>query len=361
MSSRGPLDELLRGAGFPSDEELARIPRLPVHARVLELPTPAGRVRALAVWEDPGSPTLLHQELRSRIEGSLLGELAASAAELVEDDVDRAEAGGEVAADHPAGLHLVAFDRLERGPEAVAAFGLRAVSPADPALRPTVAALRHEARLLGLDFVPEDPSEAYAASLAAPTPLVRAVEGRLRREGVGDLWGLHPGAPAQRLLSAIHDAARAAGTEAGPGWALDPEAPPTPATIDEVEAFLVPRVAEAIRWIPPMAFQGLCDLCGVVASRALGKSVEWGVCAPPGALSEENDGAGAAAGAEEKNDDDDDGFVPPPVVRFRGAAGEGERWRFVDLGREVLRWCVMPLAPEETPPGLGAWVADVFR
>jgi len=104
---------------------------------------------------------------------------------------------------------------------------------------------------------------------------------------------------------------------------------------------VVPRAAEVIRWVPPMVFQGLCDAVGVAAAQSLDVDVEWGVCAP------------------DEDDQGDPGFIPPPVVRFRPRSGG--RWRFVDLGREILRWCVMPLGPDEHPPTLGAWVADAFR
>lgn len=324
--SGGPLDDLLGPNGQVP-------PRLPVHARVLDLQAVEGRVRSFACWEDPGGPQALFAALRARVEGSLVGELSETAHALVEEDA-RAMEQGQAPDRGPAALHLAVYPTIADVDRAVRAFGLERRPAGDPALRPTLAALRHEWAELGIDApLPEPPAATFAARVRPAAPAVDALERQLRRAGIDDVWGADPGAPFRRLAEALprrvgEPSSNGDGATDGP---LDPD---DLATIDRLESALVPRDPGVVRWIPPLVFQALCDAVGVVASRALGARVDWGVSAP----------------------DEDTGLAPPPVFRITG--GEGER--YLPIALELLRWCVMPLAEGEAPPTLSEWLADAF-
>jgi hypothetical protein len=81
-------------------------------------------------------------------------------------------------------------------------------------------------------------------------------------------------------------------------------------------------------------FQALCDSVAVVAARALGKSIQW---------------------AESVSEEDDD-FFPPPLVRAKLSDG----WTHVPVGLHLLRWCVMPLRPNERAESIVEWTVFQF-
>jgi hypothetical protein len=109
---------------------------------------------------------------------------------------------------------------------------------------------------------------------------------------------------------------------------------PTRAGIECLEAIVVQTGAGVIRWIEPLIFQALCDLIAVMAASQPGLDVEWGVCDP----------------------DPESGLSPPPVLRVQR---DGDAFH-VPLAEHVLRWCVMPVAPGESVPTLGAWAEHEF-
>jgi hypothetical protein len=54
--------------------------------------------------------------------------------------------------------------------------------------------------------------------------------------------------------------------------------------------------------------------------------------------------------------DPETGLSPPPVLRVQRA---GDTFH-VPLAEHVLRWCVMPVRPDEGVPTLGAWAEHEF-
>jgi hypothetical protein len=133
------------------------------------------------------------------------------------------------------------------------------------------------------------------------------------------VFGEEPGRLARALAEALREHAHIEPTRAG---------------IEAVESALVQQDPFVVRFMPPLAFQGLCDLIAVAAHSTWGREVEWGVCEP----------------------DPDTGLAPPPVLRV---TRDGESFH-VPLGEHVLRWCVMPLSPGESVPTLGAWAEHEF-
>ena len=49
-----------------------------------------------------------------------------------------------------------------------------------------------------------------------------------------------------------------------------------------LEMLLVSQQAGAIRWIPPMLFQALCDFIGVLGQTLFDRDIAWALCEPDG-------------------------------------------------------------------------------
>ena len=136
----GPLDELFPHLKQPKEE----LPRLPVHARVLEVPEPAGTVLVVVVWSDPGTSLSLHQEVRQRFEGTLLAELSRPASELLAEEL------------RPRALRVVVVGKARSDLDrALGAFGLVRTKPEGSSWNETLAYVRGEAPRVG-EPVPED-------------------------------------------------------------------------------------------------------------------------------------------------------------------------------------------------------------
>ena len=290
---RGPLDDLFPGLRRPQEA----LPDHPVHPRVLALPVDDRVDLVFVVWEDPGGPHALHHALRERVEGALLSELSRPASHALEVPL-RA-------------LRLVVFGAMDELDHAVRAFGFTREDE-DPA---AVAHARGEASALGR-AVPEE-VRALRADVRAQ-PLAERIAERLRPSVADEVFGGRPGAFFARLNVALEVEG-------------ERPLPPRRASLDALEALLVPCVEGAVRWIPALAFQALCDAVAVVTARDLGREVQWAECAA-----------------------DAEGLAPPPLLRVRGPDG----WVHLPIGLELLRWCVMPLAPGEEPPPLSAWLTD---
>lgn len=189
---------------------------------------------------------------------------------------------------------------------ALAPFGFRQVATGAE-FRSALAALRHEG---GVD----EPVALFEATIShAP---VDAAHDALAA-ALGDrVWGERP-----RLL---FDRALAEFAITGHESAVS--------ELALLEAKLVSDATGVVRFIPPLLFQALADGAAAVVAE-LGREVQWAE------LHEE------------------DGLSPPPLFRFR----DGTSWAHVPIGHELLRWCVMPLAPGERPPRFSEWVAQTFR
>ena len=256
----------------------------------------------LVLWRDPGGPAEVHGRLRRAIESTLLAELSRPPREL------RAEGARRVRA-----LRLVVFEEVERLDDAVRAFGLKRVAPAEWA--DTLAQVRGEASRIGHE-VPDLPVAAFEAEFACRSD----VEGALRAELGQAVFGAKPG----EFFAALNRVREARG---------EPLLTPALASLDTLEAALVPEQEGVVRWIPPTTFQALCDAVAVVAQADIGRTVQWG-----------------------ESQVEDDGLAPPPMIRLE----EGAAFAHVPLGLDLMRWCVMPRGAGEEIPPLSAWARDRF-
>ncbi len=289
----------------------AELPARVVHPRVLLLPnsdTAASNAAdgpsvafAFVIWKPPSveperRAAALHLELLPIVEAALLSELSRPGSSVLDVPL--------------CALHLLSFAHmsvvdLQR---ASSAFGFR-TAEASPAL---LALARGEAARAGLR-PPDEPTWTGRAQVERNEFAERVETHLMRLED--EAFGARPGVPFARL----NDALVAAGAAA---------LPPKMESLDVLEAQLVPDGHEVVRWIPPLTFQAICDAVGVITSRHLQREVQWAHC------------------------ESDDGMAPPPMLRIAGADG----FIHVEVGRELMRWCVMPVAAEDDIPSLAKWL-----
>jgi hypothetical protein len=299
----GPLGELLGDAGTPPRDA---VPRLPVHARVLPIVTPEGSDLVLACFRDPGGAAALHRELRVRIEGSLLGELSRTAADLRE-----APSGLD-------SLRLFVFAPMDGIAEAVRAFGMKEASCAGARWRTALARLRHEASEIGEPGI-EEPASVWEASAVTAGEDVEKMEAMLVAS-TEEPWGARPGVPFARLARAFAE--------------LGLERPePTFDGLSYVERTVTPDSDGVVRFVPPLVFQALADMVGAAVVRERKVDLDWALCEP-----------------------DEHGVAPPPLLRMSTSEGHVH----VPVALELLRRSVMPRQPREVIPPLGEWASSVF-
>lgn len=306
---KGPLDDLVPGLRRKAE----RFSALPVHPRVVHARSPSGeRTIVLASFAPAASPRALHGALKPVIEATLLSELSRPASELAED----------AASERLVGLELFTFtsSRFELTP-ALSPFALWPAPHDDADAARALAPLRHELRHVDGD-VPDEPTQRFRAPFTRSThPLATPLARRLAQVAPAQAWGAEPGA----LARACADQLTALGY---------PGVEPSRTGIERLEEVVLARAHGAVRWLEPLLFQALCDLIAVAATVSYGRVVQWGVCEP----------------------DEETGLAPPPVLRVER---DGESFH-LPLGEHVLRWCVMPSAPGEQIPTLGAWAEHEF-
>jgi hypothetical protein len=306
----GPLDQFVPGLRKKAE----RFAALPVHPRVVHARAPSGdRTIVLASFAPPVSVRALAAALKPVVEAALLAELSRPASELAADD-------SQLTA-----LDLYAFCEtpLDCGP-AFALYGMKPAQLDEPGAQPALALLRREAQLVerdGADSTDEARQRYRAQLVRSPHPLAARLARSLRESAPKDPWGSKPGELARQCADQL--------TALG-----HPGVEPTRAGIERLEAVVVHRTEGALRWIEPILFQALCDLIAVAATVTFERPVQWGVCEP----------------------DEETKLAPPPVLL---AERDGESFH-VPLGEHVLRWCVMPSAPGENIPTLGAWAEHEF-
>lgn len=278
------------------------LPRVPVHARVLHVPTSASTFAwNLVVWDDPGGAPALHTALRPLIEAALLSEL--SAPFDAPDD------------ERPSALRLISFADVERFEDAVRAFGLREV-PHDDAFEEALRHARGEAGRVGRE-PPEQITRRFESPLVLSPSPVLVLEDALRKKLGDEVFGARPGAIFAALNVVLSERGEA----------------PLPAkrsSLDALEALLCVEAPNVLRWIPPRLFQALCDAVAVVAATELGREVQWAT-----------------------SDVEEDGLARPPLVRVRV-----REWLHLPIGLHLLRWCVMPRSTEEQVPSIAEWLTD---
>lgn len=266
-------------------------------------------------WSDADSAVALHRAARDHIEGALLSQLARPAADLRSVGSLRLKS-----------LWLVSFAKNPLPEAALHAFGLQPVtsdSVSEDHRRRVIARLRGEAQSSGMPD-PGEPTGWFQADIAR-AEIVDKLEADMLNSGESCRWGTPPGG-LYRLLSqtlhhpAVHDR-------------------PNLATVAALESLLCPAATGALRWMPPLAFQALCDLVGIMIAQ-LGTETAW-----------------ASADSAEGDTDDEDAAPLPPLLRV----GHGESSQHLPVGEALLRWCIMPRQPGETIPPLADWVRDVAK
>jgi hypothetical protein len=310
MSTERPLDAL-----FP---ELARtrtapLARTPMHPRVLEVETDDGVEYTIACFFDPGSQRELHKQVLALVEATLLAELSQSPASIRQGYKRHS------------GIRLLVFPALPYaiGP-AVQAFGFAPATSDPESLQERVKVFAREAVEVGTSL-PAQPSAEFFAPIAHPDGALGDKLDTLQKimaDRMGDdVWGATPGAPSK--LFALY-----AAKEFGDVYK------PTLDGLRSMELLIVQQKPGAIRWMPPLLFQALCDFIGVLAGSVYERKLSWAVS--------EDVGSGHSA---------------PPVFRVDD---EKPRAIHVPIAHHVLRWSLMPLAPGEQVPSLADWMPDQF-
>ena len=142
----------------------------------------------------------------------------------------------------------------------------------------------------------------------------------LRDRLADEIWGNTPGVPSRLAATFIEEV-------------FHTKIPPTLDGLRTLEMLLVSQQAGAIRWIPPMLFQALCDFIGVIGQTLFDRDIAWALCEPDG------------------------DFCTPPLLRLALASGKHIH---IPIGLHLVQWCLLPLQPGEQPASLADWVADQF-
>lgn len=316
VSEERPLDSLmpemqksgLSGGDDPHRDAPTDVEAL--HPRVLEVELEAGHEWTLAFWEDPG-PESIRTDLHHLMRATVLKEL--SRLPRQERDDPRSFLGARA----------LAFESLrEPTREALESLGWSEESYDPEEYSERMKAWQNEARAAELD-VPARPVSIWQlpARRADPPrrdPLDAVAEEML--ESVGDeYWGETPGGISKLLARGLEEQ-------------FDVDIELGVEGLRTVEREVVPDGPDAISWVRPILFQGICDFVGVVLHGAFGVRVQWGLCEP-----------------------DERGLVPPPM--FRDPATQNT----LPIGRALLDWCVLPDGTSGRDGDLGDRIEELAR
>lgn len=308
VSEDRPLDSLMPEMGGGAGDEQAFHEDAPeevgaIHPRVLEVGLEEGLEWTLACWSDPGE-TGMRTQFGKLIRATLLKEM--SRLPEWERDEDREFVG----------MRLLSFDSLVRETRAVVReLGFSDVDYDPDQYSERMAAWRQEAGSAGLE-VPARPVSVWHLPVAHPdthADELARIESRMLVEIGAETWGQTPGAMSRHAARALEEA-------------FDCDIGLGPEGLTTMASYLTTDAPGAIRWMPPVGFQAICDFVGVVLHGQYGIRVQWGVCEP-----------------------DPRGVVPPPMFRQPGTGGEGT----IPIGRHLLEWCVMPVTDPAGEPDLG--------
>lgn len=305
MSAERPLDALL-----PQLRATA-IPRTAVHPRVLETKTATGREWLLLVWDDPGGPQALHEQIQALVEATLLAELSRSPATIRAAGDRRFEA-----------IRLLSW--AETPWDAAASLRAFGLEPDNTELTDeVVAAVTAEAERSGRTTTGR-PASSWRATIRHPeSGLGEKLSdvSRMMADRMGDdVWGQNPGGPSHLFATYLATTF---------GEKIRPD-------VDGLRALHLLTVQQergVIRWMPPLVFQAICDFVPVVAATVYGAQIGWAVSEELG-----------------------DGFAHPPLIRVNDGGDEIH----IPIGHHVLRWWMMPLGEDEEVPTLAEWVEDQF-
>ena len=310
MSTERPLDALLAGL-----KQKPVMPLTPFHQRVLQVETDEGLEWIIACWKDPGSAREFHKQLLALLEAAILLELSVAPKRIADRERPRPIAG----------VRLMVFATLPYAVEpAVAAFAFekRAFVASELTLRMQV--LADEAMATGAEL-PAEPTWMGFARVQMPTG--RTGENLLLMERNaaqalrGTVWGEHPGMHSRTWAELAKETF---GADVRPS--LD--------GLTNMEVLLRSNAAGVIRWVPPLAFQSMCDLIGVTAGLELDAKVAWALC-----------------------EEDESGLAAPPLFKVTPKQG---RAYHIPIAHHVLRWMMMPIAAGEEVPPMSEWMKHQF-
>lgn len=300
LAPSAPNDDL--PSGESSDEPLPVL-----YPKILEVELEKWQEWTMALWRKPDSPEELEAELSALIEATLLLELS------------RPPGWGGAAERSLRGFHLFAFAEIDGDcAEVLARYGFTRVTWDEHVYGNRLHAWKNEGRALGAS-VPGAPRSLWWSEFASPNAelqrKVRRVHEELAERLGARIWGERPGAPSHTMASLLERH-------------FQLSCKPDLETLHSLDMLLIERQTDAIRWLEPMVFQGLCDFVGVLLMALRRREVKWGAC-----------------------ESDRQGGHLPPLLRYTGKKGPVD----VAIGRELLRVAIMPIAREEDAPLLRDW------
>lgn len=299
MSEERPLDALLpglTGSERPASEPLEA---MPIHPRVLEVELEKTWEWAMACWFDPG-PGPLRKQLVNLMRATLLAELSKPLAEVNPDRQFGA-------------LRLLVFDELSaESRQLIDALGFQPAQFAYDEYAERMAAWRDEAQAAGLR-VAARPREVFSMPVEQGDAVIAQKLNVIQQQMITQLgatfWGENPGNPSMRLANGL-------------GQYLNARVTPDRDGVHAMELFLVQTAPRVLRWMPPAAFQGLCDFVAVILQANYPLSVQWAVCKPEA-----------------------DGLSVPPLVRVTKS---GQKFHIIPIALRLVDWCVMPRDEDAT-------------
>lgn len=326
MSEDRPLDALfpeLQQPYAPNDEaaratshsgEVA--PRPILSSNVLEVELEHSQRFVLSCWRT----TPLEEE--PSFEASLRGLLQATLLQ----ELSRPPGWGDAAHRKIDGVDLFVFDALS--PEQEEALARQGFAPQtfDPLAHGNrLHAWQNEATLQGWRAPGDAPTSLWYAPLRVQsaeqdtlTKTLRAAHEEIARRHDARLWGAYPGEPSHTLASILERELQ---------YKLSPDME----GLQKLDALIIERATQRIRWIEPMVFQALCDFMGILIMASKRARVQWGMC-----------------------ESDRHGGHLPPLFRLADRAGV----RDVEVGLALLEHAILPRSSE--PPVLTAWFEQVF-
>lgn len=283
-----------------------------IHPRVLEVGLEEGREWTLACWEDC-PPVEFGEQFGQLVEATLLRE--ASRIPAWEADEQRKFTG----------MRVLTFDSIrQENRRILRQLGFVEGNYVADEYEERMDAWRREANAAGMQ-PPMRPVSVWHVPVAEfdaeRAEALDAIEATMLEKLGGEVWGETPGGMSKLLARQL---AEHFDIDAG----LDPE------SLAAMAGAVTPDALQAIRWMRPVFFQALCDFVGVLLHGKYGLQVQWGMCEP-----------------------NDQGIVPPPMFRDPEGPGRGA----IPVGREVLRWCVLPVDDADQLPDLEDEVAALAR
>ncbi len=310
ISPERPLDSLLAGL-----KQKPVMPLTPFHQRVLQVETDEGVEWVLACWQDPGSARNFHKQLLALYEAAILLELSTAPRRIADRERPRPISGAR----------LMVFAELPYAVEPCVeafAFAKQPFLADEMTLRMQV--LRDEASSVGIDLPAAPVWMGFARTRMPQGATGEKLMLMERNAAIANkkiVWGEHPGMMSRTWAELARESFGA-------------DVRPSTEGLNEIDLLLRSNEHGVLRWVPPMAFQALCDLIGIAAQVEHDAKVAWAVCA-----------------------EDESGLAPPPLFKV---TEENGRSYHIPIAHHVMRWLMMPTRPGEDIPLLSEWMHHQF-